>query len=277
MGLFKEFKEDFTQAVDELVPGGDIPATGETKERAASSLAKDVDIAAEMEKVSSLFQEPSKAATPNVKPTAKQPAKQAAQAPIKKTTEEKPFQEEKKMAEEKKLDLGFGADVSDVQAPAETVATPKGEVTSEVTVITEGTVITGNIQSSGSIEVRGGINGDIDCNGKLMITGTLKGNSVSSEFVADNAKIEGEIKTDGTVRIALGSVVIGNISATSAVIAGAIKGDIDVPGPVVVDTSAVVMGNIKSRSVQLNNGAVIEGFISQSYAEVDVAKLFENR
>ena len=49
-------------------------------------------------------------------------------------------------------------------------------------------------------------------------------------------------------------------------IAGAIKGDIDLQGPVVVDTSAVVMGNIKSRSVQINNGAVIEGFCSQCYA-----------
>ncbi len=55
-------------------------------------------------------------------------------------------------------------------------------------------------------------------------------------------------------------MIIGNVTSSSAVIAGAIKGDIDVQGPVVVDTSAVVMGNIKSRSVQINNGAVIEGF-----------------
>ena len=56
-----------------------------------------------------------------------------------------------------------------------------------------------------------------------------------------------------------------------------IKGDIDVQGPVVVDTSAVVMGNIKSRSVQINNGAVIEGFCSQCYSDVDVKSLFENK
>ena len=80
------------------------------------------------------------------------------------------------------------------------------------------------------------------------------------------------------VKIGLGSVIIGNITASSAVIAGAIKGDIDVQGPVVVDTSAVVMGNIKSRSVQINNGAVIEGFCSQCYADIDVESLFgENK
>lgn len=71
--------------------------------------------------------------------------------------------------------------------------------------------------------------------------------------------------------------MIGNITASSAVIAGAIKGDIDVQGPVVVDTSAVIMGNIKSRSVQINNGAVIEGFCSQSYADIDVQGLFEDK
>ena len=100
------------------------------------------------------------------------------------------------------------------------------------------------------------------CNGKLVVTGVVNGNSSASEFFADAAKIEGEVVSTGTIKIGLGSVIIGNVTSTSAVIAGAIKGDIDVQGPVVVDTSAVVMGNIKSRSVQINNGAVIEGFCS---------------
>ena len=58
-------------------------------------------------------------------------------------------------------------------------------------------------------------------------------------------------------------------------IAGAINGDIDVQGPVIVDSTAVIMGNIKSRSVQINNGAVIEGFCSQCYSEIDVKSFFE--
>ena len=134
--------------------------------------------------------------------------------------------------------------------------------------------IKGDIESTGSVDVKGGIEGNITCNGKLVVTGVVHGNSTSSEFFADAAKIEGEVNTSGTAKIGVGSVIIGNITATSAVIAGAVKGDIDVQGPVVVDTSAVVMGNIKSRSVQINNGAVIEGFCSQCYADVDVEGLF---
>ena len=150
-------------------------------------------------------------------------------------------------------------------------------ISDETTVITEGTSINGDINAEGSIDIRGRIGGNVTCNGKLVITGILEGNSNSSEFFADAAKIEGEVNSTGTVKIGIGSVVIGNITASSAVIAGAIKGDIDVQGPVVVDTSAVIMGNIKSRSVQINNGAVIEGFCSQCYADIDVQGLFDEK
>ena len=152
------------------------------------------------------------------------------------------------------------------------------EVTDEVSIITTGTTIKGNLSTTGSFSISGRVEGNVQCNGKLEVTGTIKGNSSSSEVFSDAAKIEGEIMSTGTVKIGLGSVVVGNISATSAVIAGAVKGDIDVQGPVVVDTSAVIVGNIKSRSVQINNGAVIEGFCSQCYADIDVDSLFgENK
>ena len=159
----------------------------------------------------------------------------------------------------------------------EPMSTLPDDVSDEVTVITEGTSLRGDLQSTGSFELKGKIEGNVTCNGKMTVTGSIQGNSQAAEFFADSAKIEGEISTSGTVKIGLGSVVIGNIAATSAVIAGAIKGDIDVHGPVVVDTSAVVMGNIKSRSVQINNGAVIEGFCSQCYAEVDMDSLFDTK
>lgn len=148
------------------------------------------------------------------------------------------------------------------------------EITDEVSIITTGTNIKGNLSTTGSFSISGRVEGNVQCNGKLEVTGLIKGNSSASEVFSDAAKIEGEITSTGTVKIGLGSVVVGNIAATSAVIAGAVKGDIDVQGPVVVDTSAVIVGNIKSRSVQINNGAVIEGFCSQCYADIDVDSLF---
>ena len=58
--------------------------------------------------------------------------------------------------------------------------------------------------------------------------------------------------------------------------ATAVKGDIDVKGPVILDASAIVMGNIKSKSVQINNGAVIEGLCSQCYADVSPSSFFRD-
>ncbi len=150
------------------------------------------------------------------------------------------------------------------------------EISTDTAVITAGMTITGDVISSGNMDLIGNINGNIEIHGKLNVTGNINGNSSAAEIYAESAQINGEVKSKGSVKIGQSSVVIGNIYATSAVIAGAVKGDIDVHGPVVLDTSAIVMGNIKSKSVQINNGAVIEGMCSQCYAEVSPTSFFSD-
>ena len=135
--------------------------------------------------------------------------------------------------------------------------------------------INGDIKSAGSLDLIGMIAGNIDILGKLNVTGSITGDSKAAEIYAEGAKITGELHSNGSVKIGQSTVVIGNVFATSAVIAGAVKGDIDVQGPVILDTSAIVMGNIKSKSVQINNGAVIEGMCSQCYADVNPSSFFE--
>ncbi len=146
----------------------------------------------------------------------------------------------------------------------------------DTTVITAGMNITGDVTSSGNMDLIGNITGNIEILGKLNVTGGITGNSAAAEIYAESAQINGEVRSKGSVKIGQSSVVIGNIFATSAVIAGAVKGDIDVHGPVILDTSAIVMGNIKSKSVQINNGAVIEGMCSQCYADVSPTTFFND-
>ena len=145
----------------------------------------------------------------------------------------------------------------------------------EVSNITAGMTIQGDIKSQGSLDLVGTVHGNINIAGKMSITGVIEGNSQAAEIYAESAKITGEVRSMGSVKVGQETVIIGNVYATSAVIAGAIKGDIDVHGPVVLDTTAIVMGNIKSKSVQINNGAVIEGMCSQCYAEVNPTSFFE--
>lgn len=262
MGFFKDFKEDFSDAVNELTPGGEVE---EKDDVMVNTLEGDIDVDSELSKLDGLLEKVAqKVDEPAVQQEVQTPTP-VVSAPVENKVEKVV---EKK--ETRRMDVNT-TPVQNARAMAPTAA----DASEEKAVITSGMTINGDLESTGSIDVEGLIKGNVTCNGKLVVTGTIRGNSSASEIFADSAKIEGEIAATGTVKVAAGSVIIGNIAASSAVIAGAVKGDIDVQGPVVVDTSAVVMGNIKSRSVQINNGAVIEGMVSQSYADVDIERVFE--
>ena len=156
---------------------------------------------------------------------------------------------------------------------------PKREVSAEnrnaVTVITKGTTINGSIISDCSLDVMGTINGDIECLGKLTITGKVKGNSLASEVVVNTNRLEGSIVSEGMVKVGLGTVIIGDVAAASAVFAGAVKGEIDVKGSVVLESTAIIKGNIKAKSIHIANGAVMDGFCSLCYADLKIDDIFE--
>ncbi|MBP1585108.1 MAG: polymer-forming cytoskeletal protein [Lachnospiraceae bacterium] len=152
----------------------------------------------------------------------------------------------------------------------------EGTFSEETSVITEGMVINGNIESAGNLDIRGKVNGDVTVRGKLNVTGCIAGNSTAKEIYAENARIIGNVNSESSVKIGAGTVVVGNIYAFGAAIAGAVKGDIDVHGPVILDSSAIVKGNIRSKSVQINNGAALEGVCSQAYAEVSPTAFFDD-
>ena len=270
MGFFSDLKEDLSQAVNELMPEENLDqaAAGELKEQPVENTdAKDNAALEEMLKNLDSIE------IPQEQKTEEQPAEKVAEetegnaAPeldldsvlqndmtVEKVLEQENI--EKNKGAEKRMDVKVASD--------------------ENAIITAGMVITGDVSSEGSMDLVGTINGNIDILGKLNITGYINGNSKAAEIFAEGAKINGEIVSEGSVKIGASTVVIGNITATSAAIAGAVKGDIDVQGPVILDSSAIVMGNIKSKSVQINNGAVIEGMCSQCYADVSPTSFFDD-
>lgn len=264
MGFFTDLKEDLATAVNELMPEETeeaIRSQDETKEsyehEEDNIISEDEQVTADEFGLDKMLDNLNEADWAEELAEEIQEDTQEAADELSDTTE----QEEQKIQDnevEFKMDNMANRTVSD-----------------ETAVITQGMVITGDIISEGSMDVIGSVIGNIEILGKLNITGSIQGNSKASEIFADNAKITGEVVSEGSVKIGQSSVIIGNISATSAVIAGAVKGDIDVQGPVILDTSAIVMGNIKSKSVQINNGAVIEGMCSQCYAEVNPTSFFD--
>lgn len=185
-------------------------------------------------------------------------------------------QEEETMTDDKIIEITAMKEIEEPVAEEEKEAEPASEmeISDSTTYITKGTRIEGNLFTDGSVDIIGTVEGDVNCYGKLVVSGGINGKVNASEIYANAAKITGEITSAGSVKIGVGSVIVGNVEAQSAVIAGAVNGDLDVKGPVIVDSTAVIMGNIKSRSVQINNGAVIEGFCSQCYSDIDVKSFF---
>lgn len=147
-------------------------------------------------------------------------------------------------------------------------------IVDETAVITASLEVTGDLDSKGSIDIYGSVTGNVRCRGKLTVSGIINGDSEANEVFANNAEIDGNIVAKGTVKVGQGTVIVGDLKALSAVIAGAVKGNIDVNGPVIIDSTAIIVGDIKSRTVQINNGAIIEGRCSQCYAEVNTTDIF---
>ena len=236
MGFFSDLKDDLSQAVNELMPEGETQVSNEAEEAAYE----------EAETVNG-FDTDLSSMLDNVDTFEQEAAEESIYvAP----------------AAEEKVAVDFGN--SSVKRPSD-----------EVSVLTDSMIINGNIATEGALDVRGSIVGNVEALGKLNITGAIQGNSQAAEIYAENARITGELRSNGSIKVGQSTVIIGNIYAYSAVIAGAVKGDIDVKGPVILDSSAIVMGDIKSKSVQINNGAVIEGMCSQCYAEVNPTSFFE--
>lgn len=241
MSLFKDITDELEQAVNDI----DVEQT-EEEEDLFALLSESEDVEVDQDLLNSMLEESDDLAI-------EEPEQEAAPA----ETEEP------------------------VASATDTVAyeEPKREISEEdknaVTVITKGTTINGSIISDCSLDVMGTINGDIECLGRLTISGKVTGNSLASEVIVNTDRLEGSIVSEGNVKVGLGTVIIGDVTAASAVFAGAVKGEIDVKGPVVLDSTAIIKGNIKAKSVQMNNGAVMEGFCSLSYAELQIDDIFE--
>jgi cytoskeletal protein CcmA (bactofilin family) len=301
MGFFKEFKEDLSQAVNELLPN-----ESEGREENAEQLVNTMDTeeiasdeVSDSEKMKEWLEEFTQEKTDDTEDMG-ETVSEAAFDTLSEDNEEASqddevldelnvatldYEEEEGENMDDNVDMELlealnSEEETEKNTEAKEMDAPKLRAAStanddEVTVITKGTTINGSISCDCSLEINGTITGDVECLGKLSITGKIVGNSSAAEVYVNTERLDGSITSEGSVKIGLGTVVVGDIVATSGVIAGAVKGEIDINGPIVIDSTAIIKGNIKAKSVQINNGAVIEGFCSLSYSAVDVDNIFE--
>ena len=90
------------------------------------------------------------------------------------------------------------------------------------------------------------IHGDVKVSGSLLIYG----------------KVFGNIKSNGTIQTANGSVINGNISARDASISGKVDGDLDVEKKVTLGDTSYLSGNLKASILTIEEGAKFDGVCS---------------
>lgn len=279
MSFFKDLKEDIAQSVNELTESLDenLAVDDEkTKETVSmSELTTDFPPEEPTEEVPELVVENNETEENEIAVAAEpeEVIEESVEAPVEEVVDE-PEEIEESVEDYEEEDVMN----EEVMEEASIDNTPVEEVeddAQEVTVITKGTTINGGIKSDTSLVVKGTIEGDVECEGKLTITGKVAGNTIASEIYVNTPRLEGDINSRGIVKIDVGTVVIGSISCTSVLVAGAVKGNIEVNGPVIVDSTAVVKGDIKAKSIQINSGAVVDGHCSLAYADVDLDSFFE--
>ncbi len=270
----------FTQ-MELNIPAAEEPAPTEPEEAPAPTpilMVEEEEIVEELvapaPKAVAPVQKPAPAPAPVKAPTPKAAAPVQQTAPIRGTAAERMAAERKaeeiRMAEianqnPSVIDKSWVLDLTNMEEMEETA------------VITAGMRVKGDILSNGSADVFGEVFGNVQVKGKLNVTGRIAGNSKAAEILVESAKINGDLLSDGAVQIGVGTVVVGNVEGTDAVIAGAVKGAIDIRGPVIIDSTAVVLGDVKAKSIQINNGARIEGMCELCYAEQSAAKFFEEQ
>lgn len=255
MASFKNFKEDFTKAVNQLIPEDNDEST-----------AKDymVDTLDDKKKYNM------------VQDTVQDKDSGTKEGTGYDGVEEKSegFMEGNEVDMEENVDLEL-LDALNANTSEENVSAASVGDESETTIICKGTTINGDISTDGSLEIMGSITGDVECQGRLSISGKVIGNCTANEVYLSTERQEGSVKSESSIKVGLGTVVVGDIVGTSAVIEGAVKGEIDIKGPIIIDSTAVIKGNIKAKSIQINNGAVIEGFCSLSNSDIEIDNVFE--
>lgn len=143
----------------------------------------------------------------------------------------------------------------------------------DTAVIPSGTVINGNISITDKLEIYGEVNGNINSGNRVDICGDIIGNIKANDLYAKDSYIVGQIDCAQDAVVHEKTVILGDINAENLVIDGAVQGRLDIRNNITVGGKAIMDSDIKAKTIQVTNGAVLNGHCSTCYAD-ETAKDF---
>ncbi len=142
----------------------------------------------------------------------------------------------------------------------------------EITIISKNTVIDGNVRSFANMSIDGNIKGNIETTKDMNINGKVVGNIACNNAKMRTSQIQGNIQMKGNAFMDRDTLLIGDLTSTYANVNGKIKGNLDITGKAELRSDAVVFGDISASTITVNDGAIIQGYVSTTFLNKEESK-----
>ncbi len=142
----------------------------------------------------------------------------------------------------------------------------------ETTVISRNTVIDGNVRSFANMSIDGNIKGNVETTKDIDLNGKIVGNIACNNASLRTSQIQGNVQMKGNAFMERDTLLIGDLTSTYANVNGKIKGNLAITGKAELKSDAVVFGDISASTITVNDGAIIQGYVSTTFLNKEESK-----
>lgn len=142
----------------------------------------------------------------------------------------------------------------------------------ETTIISKNTVIDGNIRSFANMSIDGNIKGNVETTKDIDLNGKVVGDIACNNATMRTSQVQGNIRMKGNAFMERDTLLIGDLTSTYANVNGKIKGNLGISGKAELKSDAVVFGDISASTITVNDGAIIQGYVSTTFLNKEESK-----
>ncbi len=154
----------------------------------------------------------------------------------------------------------------ELQLWTDSAARPLETKMSDETFISESTVIKGDIESVASLYIKGKVTGNITCDNNILLSGKVDGNLAAKDAFVDGGQVRGNMDMRGDLVVQHNARITGDITSNSLDLDSTVEGNTKTQRKAVIRVNASVSGNLTTQSLVVEEGAIINGYVSMTDA-----------
>lgn len=152
---------------------------------------------------------------------------------------------------------------------------PVSNAAPEKAYIPKDTVIEGNIVTSSDMQILGIVNGNVTSEGQIALSGKIVGDVEAGSLTINSGTISGDIVCTAGVTLTNQAIINGKIDAQSVDCNGEIRGDVKTSKTVILRPSALVCGDIITKTINMQDGAILQGNVKMPADKTSAQIYFE--